>query len=215
VISCCLAPRCIESRCARRHAFTLVEILLTLSIIVALAALAWPALEWTLTRQRLLKAADQIRAEWCGARVDAMESGQNYVFRYMPQGDQFQIRPQVTEVTGEENLFGDVLADAPGVVVPTGQSGETSSPKLPEGVVFLAGETAADTRAAMALSQGDQTAALASGWSSPILFYPDGTTSTARLVLKNQRDRCIELNLRGLTGTVTVGEICMVEELAR
>lgn len=209
-----MTPRHLHRTAAERRAFTLLEIMLTLGIIVAVAVLAWPALDRALIRQRLLKAADRIRAEWCGARVDAMESGQNYVFRYAPEGDRFQIRPQATEVTGDQELFGDVLADVPGVGVPSGQNAE-KPPKLPEGVVFLAGETAADTRAAMAVSEGDQTNALASGWSNPILFYPDGTTSTARLVLRNERNRCIELNLRGLTGTVTVGEICMVEELAR
>ena len=46
-----------------------------------------------------------------------------------------------------------------------------------------------------------------------ILFHPDGTTSDARLVLKNDRGRAMELSLRGLTGTVTVGEMLDIEQL--
>jgi len=201
-------------RCHRtpacREAFTLLEIMLTLGIVVALAVLAWPALDRALVRQRLVKAADQVRAAWCRARVDAMESGQSYVFRYKVDGNRFRVRARATEVTAGQELFGDVL-DAS-----TDQSGLTEKNKsrpLPDGVTFLGGETAVDTRAALVISEGDQTNAVAEGWSDPILFYPDGTTSTARLILKNENGRCIELALRGLTGTVTVGEILLVEEV--
>ena len=38
-------------------------------------------------------------------------------------------------------------------------------------------------------------------WSSPIFFYPDGSSSTAAILLKNNAGRCIEVRLRGLTGT--------------
>ena len=43
--------------------------------------------------------------------------------------------------------------------------------------------------------------------SDPILFYPDGTTSTSRLRLHNEYGRWMELSIRGLTGVVTVGPI--------
>jgi hypothetical protein len=45
------------------------------------------------------------------------------------------------------------------------------------------------------------------GWSKPILFYPDGTTSTATILIKNDQARCMELHLRGLTGAVAVSSI--------
>ena len=44
-------------------------------------------------------------------------------------------------------------------------------------------------------------------WSTPIFFYPDGSTSTAAILLKNEADRYIEIRLRGLTGTSTATEI--------
>ena len=44
-------------------------------------------------------------------------------------------------------------------------------------------------------------------WSTPIFFYPDGTTSTAAILLKNESGRCIEVRLRGLTGSGTVMRI--------
>jgi len=49
-------------------------------------------------------------------------------------------------------------------------------------------------------------------WSTPIFFYPDGSTSTAAILLKNAAGRCIEIRLRGLTGTSTATEIKMVTD---
>ncbi|MDR0870828.1 MAG: prepilin-type N-terminal cleavage/methylation domain-containing protein [Planctomycetaceae bacterium] len=37
-------------------------------------------------------------------------------------------------------------------------------------------------------------------WSVPIFFYPDGTVSSAAVLLKNNRGNCVEIRLRGLTG---------------
>ena len=73
-------------------------------------------------------------------------------------------------------------------------------------------ETAPDPAATETeIAAGPQEAAT-SDWSDPIFFYPDGTTSDAQLTLKNGQGRAIELNLRGLTGTVDVGDILAVEE---
>ena len=49
-------------------------------------------------------------------------------------------------------------------------------------------------------------------WSTPIFFYPDGSTSTAAILLKNEAGRCIEVRLRGLTGTGTVTGITMATD---
>ncbi|MDR2762086.1 MAG: type II secretion system GspH family protein [Planctomycetaceae bacterium] len=43
-------------------------------------------------------------------------------------------------------------------------------------------------------------------WSTPIFFYPDGTSSTAALLLKNSKDQCIEIRLRGITGLTKITE---------
>jgi prepilin-type N-terminal cleavage/methylation domain-containing protein len=51
-------------------------------------------------------------------------------------------------------------------------------------------------------------------WSSPIFFYPDGSTTTAAILLKNDRGRCIEIRLRGLTGSTMATEITMTSEYA-
>ena len=52
---------------------------------------------------------------------------------------------------------------------------------------------------------GETSASDGGVWSTPIFFFPDGTTSTAAVLLKNDRDKCVEIRLRDLTGT---GMIC-------
>ena len=85
---------------------------------------------------------------------------------------------------------------------------------LPEDISFAAGQTRVDSRAAAFESDSQAIGAdqLEAGRSKPILFYPDGTTSSARLMLKNKQNRRIELALRGLTGVVTVGQLRSTEE---
>ena len=78
---------------------------------------------------------------------------------------------------------------------------------------LFSGETATDVRAESLTLEEAPSVDGGQGWSEPILFYPDGSASTATVVLKNEYDRSIELSLRGLTGVITVGEIYSAEEL--
>ena len=51
-------------------------------------------------------------------------------------------------------------------------------------------------------------------WSAPIFFYPDGSTSTAAVLVKNAAGRCIEIRLRGLTGRGMLTEITTTNDYA-
>lgn len=195
----------------RRQAFTLLEILLTLGLLVIMAAMAWTVLEEPFSGVRLRKAAERIGAEWRTARVEAMDSGEIYVFRYAPEGNTFRVEPYSAAEGQQDSVFGDLLggsAQAAG----TPSRAQPAEGSLPEGVTFVAGETATDTRAAIIASEIEQSGTAETGWSDPILFYPDGTTSTYRLVLKNEHDRYIDVQLRGLTGVVSVGEVRSSQE---
>lgn len=57
------------------------------------------------------------------------------------------------------------------------------------------------------IRMGETPGANGTTWSAPIFFYPDGSASTAAVLLKNEADRCIEIRIRGLTGTGMVSEI--------
>jgi prepilin-type N-terminal cleavage/methylation domain-containing protein len=208
VIGCLYCTR--TRRC--RQGFTLTEVMLTLCLLVVIAAMAWPVLDRPFANQRLRKAADGIRAEWALARVEAMDSGRTYVFRYTPDGNQFRVECYATAATADEPIFDDGFGDSADGLGYADASRPPQEGTLPDRVTFVASETAPDTRAVMIESQAALPTAAESGWSEPILFYPDGTSSTARLLLKNDYDCYIELALRGLTGTVDVGEVQKAQE---
>src|SRR6266496_1137126 len=67
-----------------RRAFTLLEVMLVMAILVAVAAVAWPQIHRAYESVRLRKAADQVQAGLSHARVEAMSSGVTQVFRFEP-----------------------------------------------------------------------------------------------------------------------------------
>lgn len=195
----------------RRQGFTLMEVMLTLCLLVIIASLAWPTLDKPFANQRLRKSADLIRAEWGEARVEALNSGLTYIFQFTIGGDRYRIQRQAAPETPPDAEYDDTSTDPSTALQFDAESAETEH-TLPEGVTFVNAKTALDSRAATVESEADVTLSMEETWSEPILFFPDGTTSTARLILQNRHNRCIELNLRGLTGVVKVGEVYTDED---
>jgi len=189
-----------------RHAFTLLEVLLTLCLLVILASMTWPVLSRPLANQRLRKAADQVQMEWVRARVKAMSNGCVYLFHYAAESDGYSLQSQLApESVTENGLSGGAEYAASGAEGAAG--GETRQRRLPEGIRFMVGETALDSRAQATLAQPTAPADEAAAWAMPIYFYPDGITSTATLRLVNEYGFTIEVSLRGLTGIATVGPV--------
>jgi hypothetical protein len=50
------------------------------------------------------------------------------------------------------------------------------------------------------------------GWSQPVLFFPDGTTSAARLYVVNDNGQAVEILLRALTGTSRRSDIQVIDD---
>ena len=193
-----------QSARSDRPGFTLVEVLLTLCLLVVIASLVWPVLDKPFANQRLRKSADRVRVHWCAARVDAMDTGEVYVFRCAIGGNRYRIDRCAGLMATADAL------DAEGAKQPamTGRPAVTKR-VLPNGVNFVSAAIEADSRATM-LGVGNDLASTASAtaanWSEPIIFYPDGTTSTAKLVMKNKHGRKVRLSLHGLTGVVRVSD---------
>ena len=80
--------------------------------------------------------------------------------------------------------------------------------QLSEGVVFTAVETLVDSRNALAIQQAGGTVPTAggssqgdgSGLSSPLLLYPDGSCTTAQIILADGKGRRMAIQIRGVTG---------------
>jgi type II secretory pathway pseudopilin PulG len=194
---------------------SLMELMLVLAVLVAVAAMVYPALQGPMDDQRLLKTADLIRAQLTRARVAAMKNGQMYVFRYVTSGDEYAVEPWAADADGTEASQQALLGDTPALprstsdkLRPLGISGQ----RLPDNILFFSGETQMDARLAAVTSDASPSAP-PEGSAPPIVFYPDGSTSDARLVLTNERF-FVEVTLRGLTGMVRVSELLSAEEVA-
>jgi Tfp pilus assembly protein FimT len=221
-----------------------MELLLVLAVLVAVAAMAWPAMVGPLETQRLRAGAEMVRVQWMRARVKAIETGRTYVFRFAPNGPSCVIEPWLTSDDYLES--NDLIALSPQAaggatpalvqtmtVQPTTTTATSSieESELPENIVFGPFEVEADasqlsgaTGGPMAPLTGPANAGLnqlsqpagslesTQDWAS-VYFYPDGTSTSARLMVLNSRGRLMVLSLRGLTGVVTVSDVKSQQEL--
>lgn len=191
-------------RRGRRQGLTLVEVLLVLGLLVILASIAWPLLDRPLATRRLHVAADTLRTEWARARNRAIAEGQTVRFQYTlgERGYSIDQGDTTTSSAGPSELDTDLLAEV---------EDSESGPLLPEGVTFFTAEVTDELEDSLGLDESLVADLGQDPSCTPLLFYPDGSTSTARVVLKNEHDRCIEVTLRGLTGVASVGEVFSAE----
>ncbi len=196
-----------------RTGFTLVEILLVMAILIVVAAIASPALLNALKDQRLRTGADKVRAEFTRAHVRAMRSGQIQMFRYQLGGSGYQVLPWAS---GDESIESNQAEMAQSQFLTSGAV--QSSPEvpaggalLPDGVIFAGGDAVLEGRSA--LVEAETSGFGRSDWSRPILFYPDGSSSDAFVILTGERNVGMRVSLRGLTGSSMVSDIGEVENL--
>ena len=77
---------------SRRQGLTLIEMLLVLALVVAMAAMVVPTLG-VFDDEYLRQAAEQVRGDWTAARVEAMTSGLTQVFRYEIETGEYVLQP--------------------------------------------------------------------------------------------------------------------------
>lgn len=197
-------PRLAAGR--ERYAFTLLEILLVLVILAAMIGLGMPAIFNSLKGHRLKVSAERVQTEFMRARVDAMESGRIRMFRYQPETGNFTVAPFLQSSDElENNLAGTSQGIGVSNLVLESAEQEKVNKTLEEGIVFLSNDVETDMRSyTLAQEQGGDLTV--SGWSTPILFYPDGTTSNALLYLKNDGGTITSIKLRSLTGVARIVE---------
>ncbi len=200
----------------RRPAFTLLELLLVLAILAAVAAVVVPQAGILLGDRRLVRSGDQVCIEMTRLRVDAMRQGRVMMLQGTVGGNSLRIKPfysldDATEAMDQTGSQSALLSGADQAIAVAPMQDEEAGKmiELPEGVTIESIATASSARAAEiertapADSSGDATAS----WSSPVLFYPDGTTSTAAITLAHETMGRLVVRIRGITGDATVGEV--------
>lgn len=219
----------------RPAAFTLLELLLTLAVLAATAAVILPQLGGLLGDRRLVRAADQLRIEMTRLRVKAMREGKVMMLEGATEGGSLRVRPYLSMRDATESMASAgpsaLLSGAKQETVAAAMT-EPVEPRvieLPENVVFAGVNVVSSVRAAM-IEQADSgtggaaaapvananvgagqggggSGVAAAGWSRPILFYPDGSTSTATVTLRHETMGSVMVRLRGITGDATIGEV--------
>lgn len=203
---------------------TLVELLVVLALLVVIGSIVVPVFTGSFSSVRLRRAGDQVLSRWSQARAMAIERGETYQFTFTPESGTYQVgpwMPLVEQTPGSERsaATGSSAATSTATVSETSSTAATENPAghnvtLPDTIRFQSGQIAvedaltAERQVASMQVQGDSV-------STPILFFPDGTTSQASVVLANDRNQFIRLTLRGLTGVGRATDILSQEELQR
>lgn len=193
-----------------RRAYTLLELLLVLAILVIAAAAVAPSLRGVIRNASLKSAADTVRAELTKAHVRAMKTGRTQVFQYELDGGKYKVEPWV----GDDEALESPTGEASGAAAPVaGDVGNLNEKSLPEGIKFVQGDSALEMRSQRIEEELSAMGGAGASWSRPILFYRDGSASDAYIVVGNDREAGIRIDLRGMTGAVKVGQISDLKQL--
>jgi prepilin-type N-terminal cleavage/methylation domain-containing protein len=211
-----------------RQAFTLLELILVLAIMVAIAGIAVPSFESMIGSRRLTQSIDKLRNDIAEARVTAMRTGQAQVMQATLQGSNYTIVPWLGGNEAQDAAAGATLMSNSGQVVKTQaeSSGVSSSEpvvaadakQLSTGVQFFAVETLIDSRNAFEIQKSTGVVptsgaqdAVVGGISSPLLLYPDGSSTTAQIVLVDTKGRRMAIQIRGVTGQMRILRLISID----
>ncbi|WP_442485284.1 prepilin-type N-terminal cleavage/methylation domain-containing protein [Aeoliella sp. SH292] len=177
----------------RRTAFTLIELLLVLALLVVITGFTVLSLEGSILRSKLRKGVDQVRTSWSDARLQAVSGGQRMAFSCVIGGRDYRL-----------SSVGDMLAPQEGAS-PAGATGE-----LPEGILFRSLEAAShvDVMGATAMPHIDD-----GQWSPPVVFNADGTSYDAVVILEEDSGKQVQVSLRGMTCTADVNDVPSARDL--
>ena len=204
-----------------RRGFSLVELLIVMAVLAAVAGLVLPSMRGPLDKSRLTGAARQLQASLAKARSLAIREGSEVAFRYEISGDRFVI----VRVPSRTNTMITVLEDSSSAmtslsglsaeipeapVQPVGDAGMGNltslilrEGRLPAGVTFTdpALDSSPSTQGSIitdAVSSQSSTTGLRP-WSDSIRFQPSGRSDDVTIRVTGQRDFVVDITLRGLT----------------
>lgn len=182
-------------RSSGRVAYTLVELLLVVAIVVMVASLSVGYITRSFSGHNLKKGADLVRAEFGKARARTMRTGEIHAFFFVPGSNQFT----VGKYSDRESIS---MTDNTQI----GMAGQYQffNQLLPPDVTFAASDVLADSQAVFVESQFESSG---SNDFQRVLFYGDGSSQNAKLTLRHANGTAVQVTLRGLTGVAAVSKI--------
>ncbi len=200
------------ARPARRAAFTLIELLLVLAVLVAVAGMSWPALRGPAAAARLRDAARKVGASLSECRLAAIEQGVAMQWRYAVDADRCGYATMAHEEaisTREANRIEATSSRR------DRQAGEVYWLTLPDGVRFVVATPLMHNRG----SASDEYAAPSGRlfdafaqhtdmqWAPAVLFFPDGRSTGASITLAESAGDTVTIALDGVSGRVSIGPL--------
>lgn len=161
--------------------------------------------------------------------MEAMKNGQAQVFKATINGREYSIDAWLGTYDDIDASAGATVQDATGAIVETeaaagggvatsAESSESTIQELETGVQFASVDTLIDTRSAAAIQSetgnvpvAGASAPVAGSESNPILLYPDGSSTTAQIILADEKGRQMVVQLRGVTGQISVYQTTSVD----
>ncbi|MFO0943802.1 MAG: prepilin-type N-terminal cleavage/methylation domain-containing protein [Pirellulales bacterium] len=190
--------------------FTLMELMLVLTIIVVIGAIAVPNMERLLERQKIRGAADELRLAWDTARIKAMRTGQAQVFKCELGSNDYSIQALILHDdmnnigSGATMMSGGVATETTsttfGMATKAADSSDAEEKELDDTVEFVSCIVATDLRSLAVAQSGENAMVNVQTINQSVIFYPDGSTSTAEVKIKNERGETTGVQIRGITG---------------
>ena len=179
--------------------------MLVLAIMVAVGAVAIPTYQGYIIAQRLDAAAGQIELDIKETRLAAIRTGQIQTMRFAVGDRQYAVQPWLSADDAANASAGASIVSQSGQVLNTDTSGNVESVgvvasenrMLDDSVLIADAQVMQDLRGALQMGTAVVTT---DGWSPPLMFYPDGSTSTAQILLQNTRGTRVAIAVRGVTG---------------
>ena len=186
--------------------FSLFELLIVMTIIVTITAMAAPNMMERVRNGRVQEASEDVREVMAFARQQAIDSGVDYHVRFEVNGQAVvaipaEPQPTLVNQAGSDSSLAEVLV--------------MSLVLEPEKIFIRAvkGENAGGEQlepAALANLDGNDNLSNRS-WSTPILFRFDGSAEDRTFRVMDEENRTSEISVRGLTGSITVAPVFMME----
>ena len=207
--------------------YTLLELVIVLSILSALLAISWPQLRSLLRKASHQTAALQLKDHCAEAREEAIRNGETWELYCYPGTSKYAIRPAkeyqpATLQNGDTSAKQEQRRDQrPAVTAGINRPPElTVSRNLPDDLVFtlLPGSSHAEP-ASSKRPTGNSPQELRLPLQVPntpppeepqvlARFFPDGrVTETAIEVVSPKNGDSIQIKLRGLTGGIKIGPV--------
>ncbi len=194
-----------------RCGFSLIELLIVLAVLAAIASLTLPSLRGPMDKARLRGAAREIETAIAKSRSLAIRTGQPHWFTFEPGGRAWRIETNIEPVPGEG---AGATATASGLTPDGPESEEVShfvrGGVLPDGVTF-----SDESIQSADLVEPDVLLDAGPKWSEPIHFNPIGRTANRKFALRGARDFEVRVRVRGLTGSVNVALQRRIESVER